>query len=282
MRGEKRWASPSPRKRAKPGSGRRGSRPGAGSGIASAAERRRKLALGDVGEGRPAGPCGSGREAPLDDRRVEVDHVDERAADVRGDRADAHSCQRLAKTGLEGSDEARDRLGGRQCLGTPRACKLRGELDREPRMDRSRADREDHRHRVDIENVHRADGKVCPPSKPGGGERRVDCARGEDRRHRQPVDRPRLVGQDEDFGLAAGGRDRFGRQSIQRCLKTGRPFGGVPRRVQLPDRDPAHRRAHGRARRDPRRSVAAVGPCAGRAAGRRGAPAAGRAPREGP
>ena len=216
------------------------SRLAAGSGLGDGERGRAapKLTLGDIGECRPAGPRRSGREAPLDDRGVEVDDVDERATDVRGDRADAHSRQRLAKTGLEGGDEARDGLGGCQRLGTARAGKLRGELDREPRMDCGRADRQDHRHGVDIENVDGADREVRPASEAGRGERGVDGARGEDRRHRQPVDRPRLVGQDEDFCLASGGRDRLGRQPIQRSLEASRPFPGVPRRVQRPDGNP--------------------------------------------
>src|SRR3954447_24265427 len=76
-----------------------------------------KLPFRDIRQGRPAGPRGSRREAALDDRGVEVDDVDERATDVRGDRADPHPRQRLPKAGLEGRDEARNGLGGRQALG---------------------------------------------------------------------------------------------------------------------------------------------------------------------
>ena len=43
IRGAKRWASPSARNRANPGSGSRGSRPGMGAGSASAASRRRTI-----------------------------------------------------------------------------------------------------------------------------------------------------------------------------------------------------------------------------------------------
>ena len=73
-----------------------------------------ELTLGEVGEGRPAGPGRGGREAAGDDRRVEVDDVDQRPADVRRDGADAHPGQRLAQPGLEGGDDAADRLARRQ------------------------------------------------------------------------------------------------------------------------------------------------------------------------
>ena len=49
-----------------------------------------ELAVCQVGEGRPAWPGGRGREAAGDDRRVEIDDVDQRPTDVRGDRTDAH------------------------------------------------------------------------------------------------------------------------------------------------------------------------------------------------
>ena len=108
--GEKRCASPSARNRAKPGSGSRGSRPGGRLGDGQGRGASADLAVGEVGEGRPAGPRGGGREAAGDDGRVEVDDVDERAADVRRDGADAHPGQRLAQAGLEGGEQV-----GRRC-----------------------------------------------------------------------------------------------------------------------------------------------------------------------
>ena len=68
------------RKRTNPGSGRRSSRPGCGSGMARAAARRRSWR-----SARSAGSSGPARrppgEAARDDRRVEVDDVDQRSAD---------------------------------------------------------------------------------------------------------------------------------------------------------------------------------------------------------
>ena len=61
-----------------------------------------KLALGEVGEGRPARPGGRHREARRHDRGVEVDDVDERATDIRRHRADPHPCEGLAQPGFEG------------------------------------------------------------------------------------------------------------------------------------------------------------------------------------
>ena len=80
--------------------------PGRGLGDGQRRGAAAELAVGQVGEGRPAGPRRRGREAARDDRRVEVDDVDQRAADVRGDGADAHPGERLAQAGLEGRDDA--------------------------------------------------------------------------------------------------------------------------------------------------------------------------------
>ena len=71
------------------------------------------LARAEVGQRRPAGPGRRVREAARDDGSVEVDDVDERPADVRGDGADAHPGQRLAQAGLERrrQDRRRPRTG---------------------------------------------------------------------------------------------------------------------------------------------------------------------------
>ena len=84
-----------------------------------------------------------------------------------------------------------DRLGRGQRLGAARAGQLGGQLDGEARMDRGRADGEDHRHGVDVEDVGRIDDDVRPAAQAGRGQRGVDGADGEDRRDRQPVDRDR-------------------------------------------------------------------------------------------
>src|SRR5437870_6197064 len=64
-----------------------------------------ELATSEVVEGRPTGPGSGGREAPLHHGDVEVDDVDQRSADVRRDRADPHSSQRLAQSELEGIEQ---------------------------------------------------------------------------------------------------------------------------------------------------------------------------------
>ena len=79
---------------------------GRGRGDGRRRDRAAELAGRQVGEGRPAGPRGGGREAARDDGRIEVDDVDERPADVRRDRADAHPGERLAQAGLEGARRA--------------------------------------------------------------------------------------------------------------------------------------------------------------------------------
>ena len=114
IRGENRCASPSARKRANPGSGSRGSRPGRP--VPGWPARRRAAgaaASARSAKRRPAGPGGRRREAARDDRGVEVDDVDERAADVRGDGADAHPGEGLAQAGLErGHEPARSVSAG--------------------------------------------------------------------------------------------------------------------------------------------------------------------------
>ena len=140
------------------------------------------LPLGEVGEGRPAGPRRGGREAARDDRRVEVDDIDERPTDVRRDGADPHPGQRLAQTRLEGGHELADRLGRGQRLGAARPGELGRELDGEPRVDDRRADGQDHRHRMNVEDVGGADCEVRATAKAGCGERGVNGPDGQDRR----------------------------------------------------------------------------------------------------
>ena len=148
------------------------------------------LAVGEVGQRRAPGPRGGGREAARDDRRIEIDDVDQRAADVRRDRADAHPGERLAQAGLERGDQAGDGVVGRQRLGAAGAGELGGEFDGEARMDGGRADGEDHGHRVDVEDVDGAHRDVGPAAQAGRGQGRVDGTDREDRGNGQPIDRP--------------------------------------------------------------------------------------------
>ena len=91
--GAYRWRSPSPRKRAKPGSWKRAARVAA----SAAAARRAQLALGDDVEGHAPGPRGRGREAARGDVGLQLHHLEQRAADVRGGGADAHPREHLAQ-----------------------------------------------------------------------------------------------------------------------------------------------------------------------------------------
>ena len=131
----------------------------------------------------------------------------------------------------------------RQRLGAARAGELARQFDGKPRVDGGRTDGEDHRHRVDVEDVDGADRDVGPPAQAGGGQRGVDGARGQDRGDRQPVDRPGGVGQDEEGRLAARGRDRLGRQPIEGSGESLRAGRRIPGRVERPNRGPplAHR-----------------------------------------
>ena len=174
-----------------------------------------KLALGEIGEGRPAGPRGGHREAARDDRRVEVHDIDEGATDIRRDRADAHPRQGLAQAGFEGERQALDGVGGGQVLGAARAGQFGGQLDGEPRVDGRGAGRDDHRHRVDVEDVRRLDEQVRPAAQAGGGQGGVDGTDREDRRDRQRVGAERAVAQDQDLDAGARGRDGVVGEAVQ-------------------------------------------------------------------
>ena len=143
-------------------------------------------ALAEVGQRRPPRPRGCRREAALDDVGREVDRVDQRPADVARDRADPHPRQRLAQPGRERVDDVLDRAGRGQVLGAARAGELGGQLEREPRMDRGRADCQRHRHRMDVEHVGGIDDDVGPAAQATLRQRRVDRPRREDRR--RPAD----------------------------------------------------------------------------------------------
>ena len=73
-------------------------------------------------------------------------------------------------------------------LGAARAGQLGRQLDGEPRMGGGRADGEDHRHRVDVEDVGRIDDDVGATAQAGVGQRGVDGAGGQDRRDGQPIE----------------------------------------------------------------------------------------------
>ena len=133
---------------------------------------------------RPGHAAAVGKQRATTDG-VEVDDVDQRAADVRRDRADAHPGERLAQPGLEARRRGRRPCRSGVSASAPRrAGQLGGELDGEPRMDGGRADREDHRHGVDVEDVDGADRDVRPAAQAGGGQGRVDGPGGQDRRDR--------------------------------------------------------------------------------------------------
>ena len=180
-------------------------------------------------------------------------------------------------------DEAADGLGGRQRLGAARAGQLGGELDREPRMDRGRADGEDHRHGVDVENVDGADARSVRPRRPAAVRAvwtapvaRIDGTGSRSTDHAASVD-------EQDLGSGLG-RPRPA-SAASRSRAASSPAGPSPESQvasSVRTGDAGRRRARRRARRGRRRSAVAGAPCAGRAAARRAAPAAGRARPAGP
>ena len=85
---------------------------------------------------------------------------------------------------------------------------------------------------------------VGPAAQAGGGQGGVDGPGREDRGHRQPVDRPAGVRDDDDRGAAARRGDGVGREPLERGLQPGRTGVRVPGRIERPDRGPVG--PHGR------------------------------------
>ena len=207
-----------------------------------------ELPVGEVRQCRAARPGGGHREAALHDGTVEVHDIDEPTADVRRDGADAHPGECLAQAGLEGRDEATDRISLGHFLRAAGPGELGGQLDGQARMDRGRPDGQQHRHRVDVEDVDRTHYEVGSATQAGRRERCVDRARRQDRRHGQPVHGPARVGQDEEFRAAPRGRHGLLRQSIEGGLQPVRAGRRIPRGIQRPARGPSL--AHGRQQTD--------------------------------
>ena len=140
--------------------------------------------------------------------------------------------------------------GRRDRLGAARAGQFGRELDREARMDGRRADREEHRHRMDVEDVGGVDDEVRPAAQAGLGQGRMDGARREDRRERQPLEIEPVVGQEEDLGARRGSARR-----ASDARRRGPPRGRPARRPRPTWRRVAGRRLPGvaHARRGARR-----------------------------
>ena len=191
-------------------------------------DRRRRGDAAELSSARSArvvrpGQAAADREAASHDGGVEVDDVDERAADVRRDRADAHPREGLAKPGLEGGDEVADGVRGGQRLGAARPGEFRRQFDRQPRMDGRGADREQHRHAVHVEDIRRVDDDVGPAAQARVGQRGMDGTGREDRRDREALERERRVGDDEDLDPGVRGADGAGRQDVEGGLQAARP-----------------------------------------------------------
>ena len=251
--------------------------------VAAAELARRRDRRGSSGRATPAA-VGKQRATT---RRVEVDDVDQRAADVRRDGADAHPGQRLAQAGLERGDEVGRRCRPGSASSAPRVPASSAASSIASRgLDGRRPDGEDHRHRVDVEDVDGAR-RRCPSGRAGRprsarcGRRRSARIDGTGRRSMRPGARrsgrgrsaPRRAARDGLGGRADRGRPR------------GRP-GPPPAshgRIERPDRAAPSARTPRAGRRGRRRSGAArrSGPRR-RAAARRAAPAAGRARPAGP
>ena len=177
IRGENRWASPSARNRAKPGSGRRGSRrrrargwPARPRGGGSGARRGRPASSGRARPPR----SGSSARRPIASRSTTSMSAPPMydATALMPIRASV-----LRRPASNAATRPATVSAGRQRLGAARAGELGGELDGEPRLDRGRADGEDHGHGVDVEDVDGADRDVGPSAQAGRGQRGVDGAR---------------------------------------------------------------------------------------------------------
>ena len=231
-----RWSSPSPRKRAKPGSGSR-------SGPDGGRERPRlveplELDAGEVGGLEAARPRGRGGEAAGHDGGPELEGLEQLAADVARDGRDAHPGEHLAQAGVEGGEHVADGVVLGQLLRAAGARLLAGEGEQQARVHDAGPGGDDHREPVDVEHVPGVDHDVGPAAEAGLGEGGVHGSRGEDGRDGEScrvVERGGGIGQDEDLGPRTGGVERAGGESVERDLEPGIAAGGRPRRVE-----PAH------------------------------------------
>ncbi len=187
----------------------------------------------------PAGPRRGGREAARDERRRELQGLEQLAADVAGDGRDAHPGQDLAQAGVERQQQVGDGVGGREGLCAARPRLLPGERDQQPRVDHPGAGGDDHRQAVHVEHVAGVEHEVGATAQAGLGERGVDGARGEDRRDGQSgrfVEARRGVGQHDDLGARPGRVEGGRREPVQRSLEPGLARGGGPGGVEPADR----------------------------------------------
>ena len=238
-------------------------------GVAAAELARRRGRRTSSGPARRR-PSGSSARRP---RASRSSVVDERPADVRRDGADPHPGERLAQAGLEGGRPGcRRSSAGVSVLGAARARQLGGELDREPRMDGGRADRERPSPSAWTSRTSAASTtRSVRPRRPasvsavwtapaaridGIGSRSSDQA---------------AVGEDEDLRAAARRPRPASRASRSSApARPAGPVGGGPGRVERRGRAGRRRRARRAGRRGRRRSAGA----------RRSGPRAARRPAE--
>ncbi len=105
-------------------------------------------------------------------------------------------------------------------------------------MDGGGAGGDDHRHRVDVEDVRGLHDDVRATAQARAGQGGVDRPDGQDRRDRQVVGRERAVGQDHDLDPRVGGGDGVDGQPVQGGFEAGRASGCGPGRGQAMGPDP--------------------------------------------
>ena len=278
--GENTWASPSARKRAKPGSGRRGSRPGGRLGDARAPPRG-----GGAGDRRGrARVVRPGHAAAIGKQRATTSASRSTTSTSAPPMYDATALMPIRASVLrrpasKAATRLADGVGSRvSVLGAARAGQLGGQLDGQPRVDGGRADGEDHRHGVDVEDVDGARPRYR--SGRGGPPRSGRCGRRRRRGSTAPAagraTQPRRSGR----GPRSRARAAATASAASRSSAVGEAVGSrgrIPGRIERPDPRPGRR-----PQRPPQQAVevdddrALRGErSAGRAAGRRAAPAGG-------
>ncbi len=168
-----------------------------------------------VREGGSPGPRCGRREAAADHLRRQIHGIDQRAADVAGDRADAHAGEGLAQARLERRDQIRDGGGRRHRLRTTGPREFRRQFDGQAWVRRRGADGQDHGHRVHGEDVRGVHHDVGATAQACLGEGRVHGAGGQDGGDREPIDRERGVADHEDLDARPGRGQGFRGQSVQ-------------------------------------------------------------------
>jgi hypothetical protein len=167
---------------------------------------------------------------------LEPDDLEEAAAPVARERADAHPGEDLVQAVLDRPHDVRLGGLGRELLIAASARDFACQLQREPRVDRSGAGGEQHRDAVDVERVRGLDDEVDLVAEAEPPERRMRDARSEQARDRETIRPGRSVGDGDEERAAAGGREHL---ALDLFKAASQPCSAAPARPRGIDPDDA-------------------------------------------